>query len=232
MDFRGEMLELVRGHRAVNNRFLERFSRGQVTDENLRTFSREFYHFSRKFPAILAELLANTADEAEAEELTKILSSEIGDGDPKKRHELMYRRFLRSLGIEPAEVINEKILPSTKAYLDGLRKVYGGRDHVAALGGSFALENMATPMWDQLVPGLTSARSRIPGLDIEFFTYHQEIEHLHEEAMGEALGFQSDDPRAQERFRAGARAALDVLAGFWSGVEKGSKVAVRAKPGR
>ena len=101
MDFRGEMLELVRGHRAVNNRFLERFSRGQVTDENLRTFSREFYHFSRKFPAILAELLANTADEAEAEELTKILSSEIGDGDPKKRHELMYRRFLRSLGIAP-----------------------------------------------------------------------------------------------------------------------------------
>ncbi len=232
MDFEREMLDVVRRHRAVNNRFLNRFAAGRVKDEQLGTFAREFYHFSRQFPAILAKLLANTADEAEAEELTKILSSEIGDGDPKQRHELMFRRFLRSLGIEPRDAIGAKKLPTTKAYLGGLERLYGGRDHIAALGASFALENMATPMWDKLVPGLESVRSRIPGLDIEFFTFHQQIEHMHEEAMGETLGLQSDDPQVQRRFATGALAALDLLAGLWDGIERGVPTEARANPAR
>ena len=226
-----DVLAFVREHRAVNNRFLDRFSAGQMTDEEFVTFAREFYHFSRKFPAILAGLLANTADEAEAEELTKILSSELGDGDPKARHELMFRRFLRTAGIEPRDAIEATMLPTTKAYLDGLRRLYEGRDHVAALGASFALENMATPMWAKLIPGLEKIRARKPRLDIEFFTFHRELEHLHEEAMGETLGLQSTDPGDQRRFRAGAGAALDFLARFWDGIgrlPKGKKTSPRA----
>ena len=237
MDFGREMLDTVRKHQSVNNRFLDRFAAGQVKDEQLRTFAREFYHFSRQFPAILAKLLANTADEAEADELTKILSSELGDGDSKKRHELMFRRFLRTLRIEPRDAIGARMLPTTRAYLGGLERLYGGRDHIAALGASFALENMATPMWDKLIPGLERARSKDPSLDIEFFTFHRELEHLHEEAMGETLGLQSDDPAVQSRFASGALAALDLLAAFWEGIERGGDTEAGAKsklrgPGR
>ena len=236
MDFGREMLDTVRKHQAVNNRFLDRFAAGQVKDEQLRTFAREFYHFSRQFPAILAKLLANTADEAEADELTKILSSELGDGDSKKRHELMFRRFLRTLRSSRGTRF-WRMLPTTRAYLGGLERLYGGRDHIAALGASFALENMATPMWDKLVPGLERARARTPNLDIEFFTFHREIEHLHEEAMGETLGLQSEDPAIQGRFASGALAALDLLAAFWEGIERGGDTEAGAKsklrgPGR
>ncbi len=229
MDFGREMLDAVRRHQAVNNRFLDRFAAGKVTDEQLGTFAREFYHFSRQFPAILAKLLANTADEAEAEELTKILSSELGDGDPKKRHELMFRRFLRTLRIEPRDAITARMLPTTRSYLGGLERLYGGRDHIAALGASFALENMATPMWDKLVPGLERARARTPNLDIEFFTFHREIEHLHEEAMGETLGLQSEDSAIQGRFAAGALAALELLSAFWKGIERGGNTQAGAR---
>ncbi len=226
-----DMLAFVREHRAVNNRFLDRFASGRVTDEELGTFAREFYHFSRKFPAILAGLLANTPDEAEAEELTKILSSELGDGNPKARHELMFRRFLRTLEIDPRDAIEARMLPTTRAYLDGLGKLYDGRDHVTALGASFALENMATPMWNKLIPGLEKVRARKPRLDLEFFTFHRELEHLHEEAMGETLGLQSTDPEVQRRFRAGAGAALDLLTGFWDGIGRGTaKAAGKPSP--
>ena len=89
------------------------------------------------------------------------------------------------------------------------------------------MENMATPMWDLLLPGLEAARSRKPGLDLEFFTFHRELEHLHEEAMEEALGLQSTDPDLQRRFRAGAEAALDLLAAFWDGIGDSGGSAVR-----
>ncbi len=230
MVFEQDILAFVREHRAVNNRFLDRFAAGQVKDEELRTFALEFYHFSRKFPAILAGLLANTADEGEAEELTKILSSELGDGDATKRHELMFRRFLRTLGVEPADAFGSKMLPTTRAYLDGLANLYAGEDHAAALGASFALENMATPMWDKLIPGLEKLRQRRPGLDIEFFTFHRELEHLHEEAMGETLGLQSTDRDLRNRFRSGAEDALDLLAGFWDGIGESPKAQVGGRP--
>jgi pyrroloquinoline-quinone synthase len=180
------MKEFVLSHPAIHNDFPTRFSKGEVTDKEFDDFAREFFHFSRTFPAILANLLVNTPDEDEALELTKVLSSELGDGDPTRRHELLFRKFLRSIDIDPRRIISEQVKPSTNAYLNGLWRLYGGRDHVEALGASFGLENMAIPMWDQLLPGLGIVREkRLHNMDIEYFTFHRELESTHEDAMEE-----------------------------------------------
>ena len=215
------MKEVVLAHPAIHNDFLTRFSNGQVTDREFDDFAREFFHFSRTFPAILANLLVNTPDEDEAFELTKVLTSELGDGDPSKRHELLFRKFLRSIGIDPARVVSEQVKPSTNAYLNGLWRLYGGRDHAKALGASFGLENMAIPMWDQLLPGLKAVRERrLPGMDIEYFTFHRELESTHEDAMEEISTIVGTDPASEKSFESGVREALDLLHGFWVGLEE------------
>ena len=213
------MKEIVNAHPAIHNDFLTRFSKGEVTDREFDDFAREFFHFSRTFPAILANLLVNTADEDEAFELTKVLTSELGDGDPAKRHELLYRRFLRSVDIDPTRIISEQVKPSTNAYLNGLWKLYGGRDHTKALGASFGLENMAIPMWDQLLPGLRIAKERrLPKMDIEYFTFHRELESQHEDAMEEVSDIVGKDPASEKSFKSGIVEALDLLHGFWVGL--------------
>lgn len=214
------MKGVVMEHPAIHNDFLTRFSKGQVSEGEFEAFAREFFHFSRTFPAILANLLVNTADEGEALELTKVLTSELGDGDPTRRHELLYRKFLRSVGIDPHMVISEPVRPSTNAYLNGLWRLYGGKDHIMALGASFGLENMAIPMWDQLLPGLRIIRERrIPAMDIEYFTFHRELESTHEDAMEEVTNIVGSDPATEESFESGIREALDLLHGFWEGLE-------------
>ena len=214
------MKEIVQSHPAIHNDFLARFSKGEVTDKEFDDFAREFFHFSRTFPAILANLLVNTPDEDEALELTKVLTSELGDGDPTMRHELMFRKFLRSIGIDPRTVIAEPVKPSTNAYLNGLWRLYGGKDHVKALGASFGLENMAIPMWDQLLPGLRVVKEkRLGGMDIEYFTFHREVESTHEDAMEEVSNIVGKDPASEESFEGGIREALDLLHGFWMGLE-------------
>lgn len=214
------MKDIVLSHPAIHNDFLTRFSRGEVSDEEFEDFSREFFHFSRTFPAILANLLVNTADEDEAFELTKVLTSELGDGDPAKRHELLYRKFLRSIDIDPHTVISEPVKKSTEAYLGGLWKLYGGKDHAKALGASFGLENMAIPMWDQLLPGLRAVKERkLSGMDIEYFTFHRELESTHEDAMEEVSNIVGKDPASEKSFESGIRESLDLLHGFWVGLE-------------
>ena len=171
-------------HGAINNTYLTRFQAGEVTDREFHEFAVEFYSFARFFPRILAAQLVNTEDEAVADELTKVLYSELGDGIVKHRHELLYRNFLRSIGIDIHDAMHTPMKPSTRAYIQGMERLYSSRHHAMALGASFGLENMAITMWDHLIPGLTRLKQvRYPRMDMTYFTFHRQLESAHEKAM-------------------------------------------------
>ncbi|GGM78261.1 hypothetical protein GCM10007108_15520 [Thermogymnomonas acidicola] len=218
--FYGEMYSFVKKHAATDNDFINRFAEGRVSESEFLRFAVEFYHFTREWPAILSTLLVNTPDENDAASLTTILVSELGDTDPWKRHELLYRKFLRSIGLEPRELVGQRKLPTTQAWLDGMRNYFSG-DHFEALGAEFGLENMAIPMWDKLLPGLRKWKERggrYANMDIEYFTFHRELEEHHEEAMENVLGQHVNDPVARAKFRAGADGILKLEEAFWLGL--------------
>lgn len=226
MTFYEKMRSLVLRHGAINNSYLDCFQGGDLTDAELKEFAIEFYSFARFFPQILVSQLVNTEDEKVAEELTKVLYSELGDGQTRQRHELLYRDFLRSIGVEVHEAMSRPMLPSTRAYIEGMERLYSDGNHARALGASFGLENMAIPMWDHLIPGLTSLKAiRYPRMDITYFTFHRELESTHEKAMEHAVtavegtsntGMSDAD---KEDFQDGVSAVLSYLEGFWVGLE-------------
>jgi pyrroloquinoline quinone (PQQ) biosynthesis protein C len=227
MTFYEKMRSLVLGHGAINNSYLDRFQGGDLTDAELKEFAIEFYSFARFFPQILVSQLVNTEDEKVAEELTKVLYSELGDGQTRHRHELLYRDFLRSIGVEVHEAMSRPMLPSTRAYIEGMERLYSDGNHARALGASFGLENMAITMWDHLIPGLTSLKAiRYPRMDITYFTFHRDLESTHEKAMEHAVtavegtsntGMSDAD---KEDFQDGVSAVLSYLEGFWVGLER------------
>lgn len=229
MSFYDRMRATVLQHGAINNPYLTRFRAGLVTEEEFREFAIEFYNFARFFPRILAAQLVNTEDETVADELTKVLYSELGDGRVKNRHELLYRDFLRSVGIDVHEAMTKPMLPSTKSYIQGMEELYSSGNHATALGASFGLENMAITMWDHLIPGLAHLRaSRHPGMDMTYFTFHRELEQGHEEAMKTAVqsmnggpGLGTLAPQQEQDFHQGMTAVLNYLEGFWIGLLHG-----------
>ncbi|MBL8052075.1 MAG: iron-containing redox enzyme family protein [Nitrospira sp.] len=119
------------------------------------------------------------------------------------------------------------MLPSTRAYIEGMEQLYSDSNHSKALGASFGLENMAITMWDHLIPGLTHLRSsRYPAMDMTYFTFHRELEQSHEDAlehavqaMNEGVGQATLSFQQQQDFRQGMTAVLDYLEGFWMGLE-------------
>lgn len=226
MTFYQEMRTAVLRHGAINNPYLDRFKMGCLTDEEFREFAVEFFNFARFFPKILVSQLVNTEDEKVADELTKVLYSELGEGHTRNRHELLYRDFLRSVDIDVHEAMSRPMLPSTRAYIQGMEQLYSDGNHAKALGASFGLENMAITMWDHLIPGLTYLKTRrYPQMDITYFTFHRQLESTHEEAMEHAVAAvegtnntgMSDREKAD--FRYGVNAVLDYLEGFWMGLE-------------
>jgi len=226
MTFYEEMRRVVLEHKAINNSYLDRFQSGNLNDSDLKEFAVEFYNFARFFPQILVSQLVNTEDEQVADELTKVLYSELGDGQTRNRHELLYRDFLRSVGIDVHEAMSRPMLPSTRAYIEGMERLYSDGNHAKALGASFGLENMAITMWDHLIPGLTHLKStRYPSMDITYFTFHRQLESTHEEAMEHAVKAVQGSTNAgmsdreKEDFRYGVSTVLGFLEGFWMGLE-------------
>jgi len=227
MTFYEEMRRVVLEHKAINNSYLDRFQSGNLNDSDLKEFAVEFYNFARFFPQILVSQLVNTEDEQVADELTKVLYSELGDGQTRNRHELLYRDFLRSVGIDVHEAMSRPMLPSTRAYIEGMERLYSDGNHAKALGASFGLENMAITMWDHLIPGLTHLKStRYSSMDITYFTFHRQLESTHEEAMEHAVKAVQGSTNAgmsdreKEDFRYGVNAVLGFLEGFWMGLER------------
>lgn len=220
MSFAIELRESVLRHGAVNNAYLERFQQGEISEEEFRCFAVQFFAFVKHFPRILATLLANTSDDKAADELAVILTSELGDGDPKRRHEYLYHKFLRSIGIEPQEAARQPWLDSTRAYIVGLAGFYGHEDEQVALGASFGLENMAISMWELLIPGimkLKKTRTQFSQMNTVYWTFHRALEEQHEDAMMKAL---EDIPESAERsLRLGCEGALNLLEGFWIGLD-------------
>ncbi|HEY0385961.1 MAG TPA: iron-containing redox enzyme family protein [Pyrinomonadaceae bacterium] len=216
-------------HGAINNPYLSRFEHGELTIEEFRFFAIQFFAFVKHFPRILATLLANTPDDRAADELAMILTSELGDGDPKRRHEYLYHKFLRSIGIDPQEAARATMLDSTRDYIEGLAALYGHEDYHLALGASFGLEHMAISMWDQLIPGIMKLKaqsSELAGMKTVYWTFHRALEQQHEDAMMTAL--EDVPPGAEHSLREGCGRALDLLEGFWMGLEKRRCVTTKA----
>lgn len=227
MTFYQEMKSFVLGHGAIHNAYLDRFKSGDLADADVKDFAVEFYNFARYFPRILVSQLVNTEDEQVADELTKVLYSELGDGHSRHRHELLYRDFLRSIGIDVGWAMSRAMLPSTLAYIEGMEQLYSDGNHAKALGASFGLEHMAIPMWDHLIPGLTSLKtSRYPSMDLTYFTFHRELESTHEDAMEHAVeaveGASHTGMSEQDKndFRCGAKMVLGYLEAFWMGLDR------------
>ena len=219
-NFYEKTYQFVKKHSAIDNEFINRFARGDVSVDEFKRFSVEFFHFTREWPAILSTLLVNTPDESDAANLTTILVSELGDMDPTKRHELLYRKYLRSLNMDPTPLVKAEQLPTTKAWLDGMRDYFSG-DYYEALGAEFGLENMAIPMWDKILAGFRIFEDKHPefkNTDIEYFTFHRKLEEHHEEAMEDVLGTHKSDPDAREKFFKGARGILNLEKNFWNGL--------------
>jgi pyrroloquinoline-quinone synthase len=222
MMFTTDLKERVLEHGAINNPYLDRFEHGDVSEAEFRNFAVQFFAFVKHFPRILAALLAITDDDTAADELATILVSELGDGDPKRRHEYLYHKFLRSIDIDPGEAARMEWLDSTREYIDGLAALYGHEDYYVALGASFGLEHMAITMWDSLIPGIMKLKATQPSLskmNTVYWTFHRALEEQHEDAMTKAL---EDAPESgQASLRKGCEAALDLLEGFWFGLEAG-----------
>lgn len=236
-----KLIESLNEHEATNNSFYDKWMGGKLSIEQVGVFTRNYREFTYHFPEALALLIANTDNILIRMECTKTLYSEMGNGEQKRVHVVLFDDFCKHLSTHLGSpdyltktCLQDKslLLPETRDFIDGQRELYSG-EHSAAVGAQLALEWQAYTMVRKLYEGARNYKDLWNNQDefheaCEFFYVHigsAEKEHKIESIHAALELIQAGGSFMQ--IEAGFKKHLSLIATFWKGIaEKMEQIAV------
>ncbi|MDP9018174.1 MAG: hypothetical protein M3N19_07625 [Candidatus Eremiobacteraeota bacterium] len=233
--FQTKVERVVDQHPIVqSNPYTAWFATGAFTLDELRDFTVQFSVFSHLFLEAQLRKCINAGTLESYRASKEILLNELGvsfggDGSVEgarfrfsAAHFEWLLEFGRHLGLHFSHLGKRaQGSPATLTFCDTLTLVYGSENPSTAAGASYAIEHWAAAgFWKELIAGLRFIKhNELPDLPLGFWTWHDAIEDRHAEHTAEELHAAFALPGFEEgAFVSGARAVLDAVAGFWSGL--------------
>jgi pyrroloquinoline quinone (PQQ) biosynthesis protein C len=228
-----DLVNVVKNHPAINNIFFETWMNDKLSINQIAIFARNYWEWTYRFPQAIAQLIMNTPDTELRVEYSKILFSEMGDGNYKKSHVVLFENFIISLlNNLDGDVYSIDSLRSTfdltnetKLLLDGQSKLYSNSLQVA-VGAQLAIEWQAYTMISKLYEGARIYKSLWDDLDgfhedCEFFYTHigaTEKDHKVSSLLS-ATKFLTRKNSLDE-IEYGFSEHLNLIEGFWIGLSR------------
>lgn len=190
--------------------------------EALRQVCTQYRFFTIDYITDLAVLVARLPAGGLRSLLSRILSEELGDGDPAKAHPEVYDRFLASLGVTPAQLGH--CLPANRAILDGLSDALPRRGvafgvGLRGMGGECLCQTYLATLYEHLREH-PYVREREQDLDWEFWTIHAgEQDILHGELTRKAIDdYLRAEPDAVAELARGYEYSITAWNAFWDNI--------------
>ena len=200
----------VLGHPVLSHPIWTELELGYYDLEGLRTFSIHYYHHVLRTRLYDAAALAYCPDEKIQAALASIVWDEYGHGNPLKSHPEQFRRILRGLGLDPAEIDKLPRLPELEAYSQAHYALCGPGTFWKAMGAvGFAMEWPVPYMYEPLV----KAYRKIADLsdeDLEFILEHIPTDEEHSALMIDSVKPYLDDPAVRRDLMEGALISMDA----------------------
>ena len=200
----------IESYDLLKHPFYQAWSKGDLTRDDLREYSAEYWHHVSAFPAYLSALHSQLPDGKLRRLVLENLADEEGleDGVP---HSDLWMDFARGTGADEAEVRARKIGPETQAVVDQFR---------AAMHDSPAAALAALYAYESRVPAI--AKTKAEGLEWHYgadaktrryFTVHTTADVHHARVWRSALA--SELAAHPEDTEAALNAAEDAARALW-----------------
>jgi len=217
-------------HGALRNAFYRLWMSEQLDLQGLAAVYVNYGTFVRRFPEVLAVMILHTDDVHARAEYAKTLFSEMGYGQVRSAHSVLFDSFFNSLGRQmgaEGEFMYEKlvkttpVLAETLALVEGEKRLYS-MDRATAAGAQLALEWQAYTMLSQLYEGARNYMHLWPDSDsfheaAEYYYAHiGEAEKEHKiESLNGAKVFDVT-PEARTNIERGFYTHLSLFEKFWA----------------
>jgi len=198
-------------HDLLCHPFYEAWSKGELTERDLRGYAAQYAHQVRALPALLGAALARCENRDSRTALQRNVDEETGkDG---VAHAELWSRFAEGLG----DARDEAPLGETTEAIDALRALADGGD-VDALAALWCYETQTANVSRTKREGLAQFYAMSDERSVSFFTLHEslDVHHAGELLAAVSRATNGDDAlvsRACERAADAARAQWRFLDG-------------------
>lgn len=202
----------VRKLAVFDHPFLVRYSKGVYSGKGMRWALIQFGKHVRLFTSCLAHLLGTAPDIRDRIVLFDNLNEELGRGELKQTHFMLYQRMLFSLGVTRDEfertetftamaLLNDGLLHAVRhTFVDGLAWL--------GLGGEITIPNN----FPYLAQG---TRQAFPAGELGFFERHGDVDQHHSDDSNILLALHLHSDADRERVRSEVLKSLYLRGAVW-----------------
>lgn len=187
----------------ADQRFFTSWSPGAVSRAASEEFLREFDHLVGSFPSVIA-LAISRLDETGRVVLAKNLFQECGEGDATRTHHAIYRKFLRSVGLDHGV---RGIGGATQDWRTAQHEAIGAADQATVVGLIASGEVLAQPALKRI---FAVVQPLYANADVEYFTTHLVLEAEHVNEVAELISVQCATSDAFTRMTRGFDRGLAI----------------------
>ncbi|MBI3754063.1 MAG: iron-containing redox enzyme family protein, partial [Deltaproteobacteria bacterium] len=219
-EFLGRLKEEIFSHEAVNHPFLERFSKGGLTVEQVNTFAIHYYQHAKMFSHYIANIIPKIPHEWDRMLMVKNLMDEYGNLNPEKTHPALFRKFLMALGLEKKDWKKIEPIPEVTNFVDRLTMLTRHEPFLIGLGAvGPGVEWVIPAMFTKIVEGLKKSIS-LKEDEMEYWTSHIILDVEHGEAATKILTNYLHGEDTEDMVRKGAMKSLEARKILWDGFER------------
>jgi len=184
------------------------WTRGELSNEALADYARQYYHHVRAFPTYLSAVHAKCENEATRKQLLNNLIDEEA-GSPN--HPELWLHFADGLGIAQDNAKNAEKWPETKKLIETFRSVCGDGSTAEGLAALYAYESQIPAICESKIHGLKKHYGFNKPEHYQYFSVHIEADREHSAAERRML----DAYLNEQNFESVKRSVNRVLDALW-----------------
>ena len=193
----------------ISHPFFTRVAQESLTRGQVATFLGQWWHPLHYFPVFLSRLISVSPRIEVKTSISKILYQELGEGDPRRAHEVVYVDTMTPLGFTRAQVSGAAPLPATARLVAAYSEA--SAELVFGLGFLYGTEVADLAM----VSGIGTAVRRVTGAEsLPWVDIHVEQEPEHVVRANETVGLDFNEVEEQALHSAAGSMWLHWIAFF------------------
>ncbi|HMR39223.1 MAG TPA: CADD family putative folate metabolism protein [Ignavibacteria bacterium] len=163
----------------LDHPFYQKWNEGKLTQEELKEYAKQYYHFVKHFPRFVSCVHSNCDDVKTRQILLENLADEEGYKTGISDHPKLWMNFAESLGLTEDEVKNAKPIREVEDLVDGMYELTRSPEFSLGLAALYAYESQVPEISKTKIAGLKNFYGIDSDKALEFFTVHQEADIYH-----------------------------------------------------
>jgi pyrroloquinoline-quinone synthase len=200
--------QLITARHLLLHPFYLAWTRGELHQETLADYARQYYQHVAAFPTYLSAVYARCEDQPTRRQLLANLIDEEA-GEPN--HPQLWRRFAEALGVSPNDIETCEAWPETAQLIATFRSICSQIEVASGLAALYAYESQIPAVSQSKIDGLKKHYGFTDPEGYRYFTVHIEADRAHAAAERALL----EKHIRQENSADVTRAAERVLSALW-----------------